>query len=418
MAYNQQETFYNPKIPFSGSIKGELQEGKSITVSGRVLPEAKRFCVILQCGSTPDANYALYFNPNYESGSEYTVANTKQDNSWGPEEILKLALFPKGNPFELQILVTSKSYKISVNGIHVMDYMHRIPFNMVDTIVVDGMVEVKTISFQDPMCVPYKTTMYGGMWAGKKIVIQGLVNPQASRFRIDLCHKDGIAFHSNPRFDENTVVCNTKTMNEWGLEERSGEIPFEKGQSFQIIISCTTEQYNVFVNGNLVTTFKHRFTNLWEIDVLEVSGDLRLTDVPSSDSAKSYRMPYKTNINGGLWAGKNISIQGLVNPEPYRFKINLCHKDGIAFHYNPRFDENTVVRNNRTVDEWGLEEHSGEMPFQKEKIFQMIISCDPQQYNVFVNGIQVCTFKHRFTNLWEIDALEVSGDLSLTDVYA
>ncbi|XP_058269689.1 galectin-5-like [Hemibagrus wyckioides] len=163
----------------------------------------------------------------------------------------------------------------------------------------------------------------------------------------------------------------------------------------------------MFINGNLETTFKHRFTNLWEIDALEVSGDLRLTD----------HMPYKTNMSSGLWAGKNISIQGLVNPEPYRFEINLHHKDGIAFHYN-RFDENTVVRNNRTMNEWRLEERSGEMPFQKGKIFQMIISCTTEQYNVFVNGNLETTYNHHFTNLWEIDVLEVSGDLSLTDLYA
>ncbi|KAG7321852.1 hypothetical protein KOW79_014710 [Hemibagrus wyckioides] len=130
----------------------------------------------------------------------------------------------------------------------------------------------------------------------------------------------------------------------------------------------------MFINGNLETTFKHRFTNLWEIDALEVSGDLR-------------------------------------------FEINLHHKDGIAFHYN-RFDENTVVRNNRTMNEWRLEERSGEMPFQKGKIFQMIISCTTEQYNVFVNGNLETTYNHHFTNLWEIDVLEVSGDLSLTDLYA
>lgn len=49
-------------------------------------------------------------------------------------------------------------------------------------------------------------------------------------------------------------------------------------------------------------------------------------------------------------------------------------------------------------------------------VFQVIISCNPCHYNVFVNGKQAHTYNHRFPNLWEIDALEVSGDLSLTDV--
>lgn len=49
-------------------------------------------------------------------------------------------------------------------------------------------------------------------------------------------------------------------------------------------------------------------------------------------------------------------------------------------------------------------------------LFQMIISCNPNHYNVFVNGKQVHTYNHRFTSLDKIDVLEVTGDLSLIDV--
>ncbi|XP_017346983.1 galectin-9 isoform X2 [Ictalurus punctatus] len=279
MAYYQQQPFYNPQIPFTGSIQGGLQDGKCITVCGRALPGANRFHVNLQCGSRPDANVALHFNPRYDHSSGYIVTNTKQNNCWGTEESIYQALFPMGSPFILLILVTSHSYKISVNGIHVMDYKHRIPFNMVDTITVDGMVEVNTIGFQEAVSVPYKTNINGGLWPGRNISIQGVVNAHASRFEINLRHRNGIAFHYNPRFDENLVVRNTQTAWQWGSEERSGEIPFHRGQNFQIIISCNPQHYNVFVNGNQVHTYIHRFTNLSEIDVLEVSGDLSLIDV-------------------------------------------------------------------------------------------------------------------------------------------
>ncbi|XP_026780403.3 galectin-9 isoform X1 [Pangasianodon hypophthalmus] len=307
--YYQQQPFYNPQIPFTGSIQGGLRDGKSITISGRVLPGANRFHVNLQCGSSPDANIALHINPRYDSSSGYIVTNTKQNNYWGTEERIYQALFPTGTPFNLQILVTSHSYKLSVNGIHIMDYKHRIPFNMVDTIVVDGMVEVNIIGFQDAVgivpaqagfqpqfayppgygvpafpapasySVPYKTIIIGGLQPGKNISIQGVVNPQASRFAINLRHRSGIAFHYNPRFDENLVVRNTQTIEQWGTEERSGGMPFHRGQNFQIIISCNPYHYNVFVNGKQVHTYNHRFTRLNEIDVLEVSGDMSLIAV-------------------------------------------------------------------------------------------------------------------------------------------
>ncbi|KAF7700072.1 galectin-5-like [Silurus meridionalis] len=139
--------------------------------------------------------------------------------------------------------------------------------------------------------------------------------------------------------------------------------------------------------------------------------------VPSCPAQASYCVPYKTMISGGLQPGKCISIEGVINPQACRFVINLRHRSGIAFHYNPRFDENWVVRNTLTLEKWGPEECSGGMPFYKGQTFQIIISCNPYHYNVFANGMQVHTYNHRFTNLGEIDILEVTGDLYLTAVH-
>ncbi|KAL6471206.1 hypothetical protein MHYP_G00198560 [Metynnis hypsauchen] len=316
--YQQQQPFYSPRVPFSGSIQGGLQEGKSIIISGRVLPGANRFHVNLQCGSGHSADIALHFNPRYDSGPGYIVTNTCQQSRWGTEERKYQALFPTGSPFTLQILVSQASYKISVNGSHIMEYNHRIPFHMVNTIVVDGMVEINSIAFQNPesyfpqpsypgvmpagpafqpqyaypggnavpgfspapvYSVPYKTIVSGGLQPGKNISIQGVVNPQAHRFCFNLRHRAGIALHYNPRFDENLVVRNTLTGDVWGSEERHGGMPFTKGQPFQVVISCNPHHYNVFVNGKQVHTYNHRFNRLGEIDILEISGDLSLTSV-------------------------------------------------------------------------------------------------------------------------------------------
>lgn len=56
----------------------------------------------------------------------------------------------------------------------------------------------------------------------------------SDRVGISLRHKTGIAFDYSPRFDENVVVCNCYENGNWGEEERSGKMPFERGQNFLV----------------------------------------------------------------------------------------------------------------------------------------------------------------------------------------
>ncbi|XP_051742914.1 galectin-5-like [Ctenopharyngodon idella] len=130
------------------------------------------------------------------------------------------------------------------------------------------------------LMVPYKSIIRGGLQPGKAIIAQGIVNCQANSIEFNLHHKLGIAFHYKPRFDENVVVRNTFENGKWGdVEERSGPMPFKRGQQFLVTILCSCDHYKVFVNGEETHTYKHRFTKLGEIDVLEVGGDLELTFV-------------------------------------------------------------------------------------------------------------------------------------------
>ncbi|KAK9977222.1 hypothetical protein ABG768_019043 [Culter alburnus] len=257
-----------------------------VTVFGQVKADADRFQLDLQSGS----DIVLHFNPRYEGGSGYVVHNTYQNRNWGSEERKNETPFPRGQTFVLQILTTQESYKISTNGKPFSEYKHRMPFSSVDSICIGGTVELSLVAFQSlaphhptppgSFMVPYKSIIRGGLQPGKVIVAQGIISSQAKRIEFNLHHKSGIAFHYNPRFDENVVVRNTFEDGKWrDKDERSGPMPFKRGQPFLVTIFCSHDHYKVFVNGEETHTFNHRFTELGEIDVLKVSGDMELTFV-------------------------------------------------------------------------------------------------------------------------------------------
>ncbi|XP_058428499.1 galectin-9 isoform X3 [Marmota monax] len=216
-----QSPYLSPMVPFSGTIHGGLQEGLQITIQGTVLHSFEnRFAVNLQTGFS-DQNIALHFNPRFEEGG-YVVCNTKQNGRWGPEERKMQMPFQKGKPFELCFQVESSEFKVMVNKNFFVHYAHRVPFHRVDTISVTGPLQLSYIGFQPPGIwppnpapmtqtvihtvhstpgqmfpspamppmvfpnptypMPFFTSIPGGLYPSKSIIVSGTVLPSAKRY--------------------------------------------------------------------------------------------------------------------------------------------------------------------------------------------------------------------------------------------
>lgn len=111
--------------------------------------------------------------------------------------------------------------------------------------------------------MPIQLPLHAGFSPGSTVTIWGCVRDKAKSFAIDfVCSEEStsadIAFHFNPRFEEELVVQNAKINSVWGQEERLRIIRFETGELFQIDIGCTDDSYVVSVDGVAFSKFAIR----------------------------------------------------------------------------------------------------------------------------------------------------------------
>ncbi|XP_008587376.1 PREDICTED: galectin-9 [Galeopterus variegatus] len=380
--YGTQAPYLNPIVPFSGSIQGGLQAGLQIIVNGNVLNSSEtRFAVNLQTDSSGD-DIAFHFNPRFEDGG-YVVCNTKQKGRWGPEERKMKMPFQKGKPFKLCFLVQSSEFKVTVNGSFFVQYAHRIPYHRVKNISVIGFVQLFDISFQN--------------------ISAAHVQPAFSvaRFPKPVCFP--------PRHKGRKPKIQTFTHN----------VQDAPGQMFPNPVIPPMACFNtIYVSGFLGGRGRGFVcagqAGEGRIPLVQQLLWLQLFHLsPSSQQP----MPFCTSIPGGLYPSKSIVVGGTVLPHAQRFHINLNSGNDIAFHLNPRFNENNVVCNTQINGSWGSEERRPQqIPFGRGQAFLVCITCEGHCFKVAVDGQHLFEYYHRLKNLPAINNLEVAGDIQLTYV--
>ncbi|MBN3319376.1 LEG8 protein, partial [Atractosteus spatula] len=110
-------------LPYRASLVNGVAPGQSITIKGQVSAYPHSFSINL-C-SCESSDIALHLNPRIRAS--VFVRNSFLQECWGPEEnSLPTFPFSAGEYFEMIIFCEPQQFKVAVNGVHLLDYKHRV----------------------------------------------------------------------------------------------------------------------------------------------------------------------------------------------------------------------------------------------------------------------------------------------------
>ncbi|MEQ2236801.1 hypothetical protein ILYODFUR_016369 [Ilyodon furcidens] len=124
-------------------------------------------------------------------------------------------------------------------------------------------------------------------------------------------------------------------------------------------------------------------------------------------------VPYDLPLHAGIMPRLLITVIGEPVPGAGRFQVDLIKGSDVVFHFNPRFTEQTVVRNSNLGGYWGPEEREGPFPFVQGRQFELKILVEEDMFKVAVDGTHLLEYEHRVGGLEEVTLLRVTGDIIL-----
>ncbi|XP_073904044.1 galectin-12 isoform X4 [Castor canadensis] len=249
--------------------------------------------------------------------------------------------------------------------------------------------------------VPYVTTIFGGLHAGKMVMLQGVVPLCARRFQVDfqcgcsLCPRPDIAIHFNPRFHTTKphVICNTLYYGQWQTEARWPGLDLQKGASFLIVFLFENEEMKPFMEGSKEYPVGHPF--LLYSHRLEV--------------------PCSRALPQGLWPGQVIIVRGLILQEPKDFTLSLRDETAhVPVTLRVSFADKTLA----WVSPWGRKKLiSAPFLFYPQRFFEVLLLCQEGGLKLALNGQRLGATSLDQQALERLRELRISGSVQLYCVH-
>nr|XP_004656631.1 galectin-12 isoform X1 [Jaculus jaculus] len=289
--------------------------------------------------------------------------------------------------------------------------------------------------------VPYVTTIFGGLHAGRMVMLQGVIPLHAHRFQVDfqcgcsLSPQPDVAVHFSPRFHTTKphAICNTLHGGRWQRETRWPGLALKRGASFLILFLFENEEVKVSVNGRHFLHYRYRLP-LSRVDTLGIFGDILVKAVgflninPFVEGSREYpvgypfllfsprlQVPCSRALPRGLWPGQVIIVRGLVLQEPKDFTLSLRDE---ASHVPVTLKASFTDRTLAWVSQWGRKKLiSAPFLFYPKRFFEVLLLCQEGGLKLALNGQGLGATSLDQKTLEGVRELRISGSVHLYCVH-
>ncbi|MXQ90705.1 hypothetical protein E5288_WYG016156 [Bos mutus] len=284
---------------------------------------------------------------------------------------------------------------------------------------------------------PFVTTIFGGLRAGKMVMLQGAVPLNAHRWTSSAaaaCTPGQISPSTStlastpPNPTSSATPC---TVGAGKLRPGGPHVALQRGASFLILFLFGNEEMKVSVNGQHFLHYRYRLP-LSRVDTLGIFGDISVTAVgflninPFVEGGSEYPVGHSSPVflqevpcfhalPRGLWPGQVIIVRGLVLPEPKDFMLSLRDE---AAHVPVTLRASFADRTLAWVSRWGRKKLIlAPFLFYPQRFFEVLLLCQEGGLKLALNGQGVGATSLGQQVLEQLRELRISGSVQLYCVH-